>query len=129
MPLISLGNHTNEIILLKPVGPGHAIAHYSNATFLGIRDILVIFLMVTHKCGDVKSTTLVMQCKIKSRRSHLWFQVYHLGDELIDDGEAWHYLGMTLLDCNDHFQLSTDNSTVELGVSCVMYSRIYQTHT
>lgn len=43
-------------------------------------------------------------------------------DELMDDGEAWHYLGMTLLDYNDHFQLSTDDSTVELGVSCLCES-------
>jgi len=142
LPLINLGNHTNQIIPLKPVGPGHAIAHYSNerhagaATFEGIRDILVIFLMVTHTCGDVrKAPRWLCNARLKAAaRTHgskftnedqLICRLLHHRlaiDELMDDGEAWHYLGMTLLDYSNHIQLSTDISTVELGVSCLRES-------
>ena len=142
LPLITRNNHTNEIVPLKPVGPGHAIAHYSNerhagaATFEGIRDILVIFLMVTHRCGDVqKAPRWLCNARLKAaartygstftNEDQLICRLLHHRlaiDELIDDGEAWHYLGMALLDYNDHFQLSTFNSTVELGVSCLRES-------
>jgi len=44
----------NVVVPLKPLGPGHAIAHYSSdrhsgaATYAGVRDILVVFLSVTN---------------------------------------------------------------------------------
>lgn len=162
LPLLSSDNQCNEMHTmqpLKPLGPGHALAHYSNsrhagaATHAGARDILVIFLAAKDKttygpdsiklgkvpcweynariksnarayCSECSSTEEQLICRIEHHRLAI--------DQVIDDGEAWHYLGMAILDYHDHLQQATNEiiqsdvadgkiarAELELAVSCL----------
>jgi tetratricopeptide (TPR) repeat protein len=91
---------------LKPVGPGHAIFHYSHlrhagaGTMKGVRDILVLFLTATRPCGQAPARERA--ARIKTMASKVTgplekASLYRLVLDLVpDDGEAWHYLGTAL---------------------------------
>ncbi|KAL9184548.1 hypothetical protein ACHAXT_012518 [Thalassiosira profunda] len=137
---------------LKPLGPGHALAHFSSdrhagaATSDGVRDILVIFLAAAENhpsssgprtaprwernarlkaaarayCSECTSDALgQLACRILSQRLAI--------DQVPNDGEAWQYLGMALLEYNDLLQAEPSaaratingGGLVELAVSCL----------
>lgn len=133
---------------LKPIGPGHALAHYSSnrhagaSTLLGVRDILVIFLaaaetsqitstqrapsweraarlkntcrLYCHQCfGTSSNKHDEWMCRIQSLRLAI--------DAVPDDGEAWHYLGMTLAECTNHDSCSKAMNVpiLELAIACL----------
>jgi hypothetical protein len=139
---------------LKPLGAGHALAHYSShrhagaATFEGVRDVLVIFIAaaeVAHtkpnqpqsaprweRAARLKSTArpYCQQCFASSdnlldewicRIQHLKLAI----DAVPNDGEAWHYLGMTLAEFTNYKHDSFDealfdvDSVLELAVACL----------
>jgi tetratricopeptide (TPR) repeat protein len=91
---------------LKPVGPGHAIFHYSHlrhagaGTMKGVRDILVLFLTATSPCGQAPARERA--ARIKTMASKVTgplekASLYRLVLDIVpDDGEAWHYLGTAL---------------------------------
>ena len=151
-----------EVYPLKPIGPGHALAHYSNnrhagaATLAGVRDILVIFLAATPKKNLSDDNTnngakmpprWELNARIKSTaRSYcsesfsssdnveeqLLCRILHHRlaiDQVMNDGEAWHYLGMALLDYHHNLQsYKNDNangersdgkSVLDLAISCL----------
>lgn len=135
LPLLSSEHQCDETSIqpLKPIGPGHAIAHFSNsrhagaATYAGVRDILVIFLAATEntskvpgasKPGKVPSWEYNARIKANARthcsecsctEDQLICRIVHHRlaiDKVIHDGEAWQYLGMALLDYHYHLQRS-----------------------
>mmetsp|Transcript_20080 Transcript_20080/g.35703 ORF Transcript_20080/g.35703 Transcript_20080/m.35703 type:complete len:336 (-) Transcript_20080:46-1053(-) len=139
-PMLVQGDSNNNAQPLKPSGPGHAIAHFSSdrhsgaATFSGVRDILVIFLAATEKKTQssintrqrkkaprweynarIKSTarTYCSECSDNIHDQLICRILHHriAIDQVFDDGEAWHYLGMALLDYHGHLQLSVDSVT------------------
>jgi len=139
LPVVQAGIQSEEMQPLKPLGPGHALAHFSNirhagaATYSGVRDILVIFLAATEKkkiqatypsrlrrvprweCNARMKSTARSYCsecsniqdQIKCRILHHRLAI----DQLFDDGEAWHYMGMALMDYHDHLALSSGSSS------------------
>jgi len=131
-PMLQSDNQPTEMQPLKPRGPGHGIAHYSSnrhagaATFAGVRDILVIFLAATEKKMTrkapqweynarikAKARTYCSECSGHNIHCQLMCRILHhrlAVDQVLDDGEAWHYLGMALLDYHHHLQLSTDSA-------------------
>ncbi|KAL3773278.1 hypothetical protein ACHAW5_003441 [Stephanodiscus triporus] len=150
LSLVLSGNYDNEIQPLKPLGPGHAIAHYSKsrhagaATYAGVRDILVIFLAAKEKtqftdanrmwkapCWERNARLKVgarTYCSVLSKEDQMMCRILHHRlaiDQVMDDGEAWHYLGMAILDYNDHLQLSDiarggiTSMEMELAVACL----------
>jgi hypothetical protein len=147
LPLVLLGGHDNEMQPLKPLGPGHAIAHYSNsrhagaATCMGVRDILVIFLAATEKRSQFTDANRTWNAPCWERNARLkaaartYCSEFSIEDQMIcrvlhhrlaidqvlDDGEAWHYLGMALLDYHDHLHGSSVSTNMELklAVSCL----------
>ena len=124
------GGTSKDIHPLKPLGPGHAIAHYSSdrhagsATFGGVRDILVLFVAAAAAAAAGKAPKWEVAARLKSTaRSYcsgaddgdssisssideqLLCRVRHhrLAIEHVpSDGEAWHYLGMALLDYHSY---------------------------
>jgi hypothetical protein len=155
LPMVRSGNidDISRVSPLKPLGPGHGIAHYSAsrhagaATYSGVREILVIFLAATERREIFIDTDGISAprwernarlkaaartyCTISTEEDRIICRVLHHRlaiDQVMDDGEAWHYLGMALLDYHDHLQLSDDNiasygssdmSNVKLAVSCL----------
>ena len=148
LPVVLSGDHDDiEMQPLKPLGPGHAIAHYSNsrhagaATHTGVRDILVIFLAATAKRAQTNASwtwnaprwernarlkaAARTYCSMFTKEDQMICRVLHHRlaiDQVIDDGEAWHYLGMALLDYHDHLQGTSSVSTnmeLKLAVSCL----------
>lgn len=146
---------------LKPLGPGGALAHFSSnrhagaATYEGVRDILVMFLAATEKKPQHVDTNMVPRkaprweynARIKSTARTSCSECYsNIEDQLIcrilhhriaidqvhNDGEAWHYLGMALLDYHGQ-SIANGNSgshdvrntliqgehTLELAISCL----------
>ena len=147
LPLVLSGDHDNVMQPLKPLGPGHAIAHYSNsrhagaATYTGVRDILVIFLAAKAKRAELTDSNRTWNapcwernarlkaaartyCSVFTKEDQLMCRVLHHRlaiDQVMDDGEAWHYLGMALLDYHDHLHGSSVsmNTELKLAVSCL----------
>lgn len=137
-PMVLVGELDDGVCPIKPPGPGHAIVHLSScrhagaATFSGVRDILVMFLAATKKeqhrssgtdsainpvpqweCNArIKSTARAysadccesdldqLLCRIRHHRLAI--------EQVMDDGEAWHYLGMALLDHYNHRKVIND---------------------
>jgi hypothetical protein len=114
---------------LKPLGPGHAIAHYSShrhagsATFEGVRDILVLFVAAAAGRSSGRAPAWEIAARLKSTaRSYcgavdrgdssissidekLLCRVRHhrLAIEHVpNDGESWHYLGMALFEYHNY---------------------------
>ena len=139
-----------ELHPLKPLGQGHALAHSSSArhagaaTVQGVRDILVIFLAATEKntshsaprwerAARMKSTAREYCSKCSSNiHEQVLCRVLHHRlaiHQVFDDGEAWHYLAMALLDLHDNIQLDSNNSNnltpLELAVSCLGEATMY----
>ena len=144
---------------LKPLGPGHAIAHYSSsrhagaATCAGVRDILVIFLAATttakgrdrftdangrtwnaappprwERNARLKAAarTYCSEFATEDDQTIICRVLHHrlAIDQVMDDGEAWHYLGMALLDYHDHLHgtsssVPTTDMELKLAVSCL----------
>ncbi|KAL7473543.1 hypothetical protein ACHAXS_014022 [Conticribra weissflogii] len=126
-----------DISPLKPLGVGHALAHYSSdrhagaATFRGVRDILVIFVAVAAAARE-ESEHDGAASMVTTRRAPTWERaarlkaasrrycskcasiVDHLACRMLHhrlairqvpkDGEAWHYLGMALLELYEALQ-------------------------
>ena len=138
-----------EVQPLKPLGIGHAVAHYSSkrhagaGTSAGVRDILVIFLATNYKqqsnemsmapswelnarlkaaarsyCSDTCYDNIEEQllCRIRHHRLAI--------DQIMTDGEAWHYLGMAVMDYYD-FMLQQQprpeysDDVLDLAISCL----------
>ncbi|KAL3826549.1 hypothetical protein ACHAXA_003613 [Cyclostephanos tholiformis] len=155
LPMVQAGNIDDRSLMqpLKPLGPGHGIAHYSNsrhagaATYSGVREILVIFLAATEKKAQFIENVSISaprwernarlkaaartHCSTSTEYGQIICRLFHHRlaiDQVIDDGEAWHYLGMALLDYHDHLHFSDDktardgrgdSSDVKLAVSCL----------
>ena len=151
LPFVLSGKHDNEIRPLKPLGPGHAIAHYSKsrhagaAIYAGVRDILVIFLAAKEKTQFTDANRMLKApcwernarlkvgartyCSVLYKEDQMVCRILHHRlaiDQVMDDGEAWHYLGMAILDYYDHLQLSDDvardgttSMEMELAVACL----------
>eukprot|EP00581_Thalassiosira_minuscula_P017619 CAMPEP_0183716888 /NCGR_PEP_ID=MMETSP0737-20130205/10640_1 /TAXON_ID=385413 /ORGANISM="Thalassiosira miniscula, Strain CCMP1093" /LENGTH=308 /DNA_ID=CAMNT_0025946215 /DNA_START=170 /DNA_END=1093 /DNA_ORIENTATION=+ len=167
-------NH-DDVSPLKPLGRGHAIAHFSSnrhsgaATVSGVRDILVIFLAATTTTtkeeeqlasdttngnninlnkrkaprweynARIKSTARTYCSKCcgdsdeSSMEDQLICRIFHHRlaiDQVPNDGEAWHYLGMALLDYHNYLQqqqrvadaIQSENNSghvLEIAVSCL----------
>ncbi len=143
------GTSIVDIHPLKPLGPGHALAHYSSdrhagsATVDGVRDILVLFVAAAARrapkwevaarlkstarayCSDdVSSTSSSIDEQLLCRVRHHRLAI----EQVPSDGEAWHYLGMALLDYHTYeFALqeqrgstNTDtDSILRLAISCL----------
>eukprot|EP00978_Attheya_sp_CCMP212_P004359 scaffold9504_cov49-Attheya_sp.AAC.5 len=111
---------------LIPNRKGHAIAHLSSerhagaGTTAGIRYIMVLFLSANfnNSANESVSPRQERSARLKSnarlnceeskwpalcRAAHHWLAV----QSVPTDGEAWHYLGMALLDHHDEHQHST----------------------
>jgi len=94
------------IVPLKPLGSGHALLHFSHhrhagaGTTDGVRDILVLFLTATHYSGHAPSRDRAARIKTMASKVVDPLEkavLYRLVlDQVVDDGEAWHYLGMAL---------------------------------
>ena len=124
---------------LKPLGPGHALAHFSNkrhagaATHAGVRDILVIFLAATEKtntspdaskqgivpCWEynarIKANARTYCSECSSQEEELICRMIHHRlaiDQMINDGEAWHYCGMALLEYHAYRQPPTSDGII-----------------
>ena len=128
---------------LKPIGVGHAIAHLSNerhagvGTTDGLRDILVIFLTASSnssasnvestipnmekaarlktsarkKCNNCDTLEESILCRMMHQRLALQFSPA--------DGEAWHYIGMSL---REHAKTEKDSQALgimQLSISCL----------
>ena len=134
-----VGASNNDIHPLKPHSPGHAIAHYSSsrhagaATFEGVRDILVLFVAAATDgtppkwevaarlksaarvyCSDVNSIDEQLICRVRHHRLAL--------EQMPEDGEAYHYLGMALLDYHQYYldaQGCRNDSLLTLAISCL----------
>lgn len=137
---------------LKPLGPGHAIAHKSSdrhagsATVGGVRDILVLFVAVAAGSrGGAPAWEVNARLKSTARSSSDSLNS-SIGDQLLrrvrhhrlaiqhvpDDGEAWHYLGMALLDYHRYLQYeqeedytTKDSIVLRLAISCLETATIY----
>jgi hypothetical protein len=132
-PTIEIDSSSITPIPLQPVpeplipnGKGHAIAHLSSerhagaGTTAGIRYIIVLFLSAKfnnttdiaprqERAARLKSTAR-RDCEESKwpalcRAMHHWLAV----QSVPTDGEAWHYLGMALLDHHDEYQHSILN--------------------
>jgi tetratricopeptide (TPR) repeat protein len=136
---------------LKPLGPGHAIAHKSSdrhagsATVGGVRDILVLFVAVAAgSSGGAPAWEVNARLKSTARSSSSSDSLNSsIGDQLLrrvrhhrlairhvpNDGEAWHYLGMALLDYhNYHLQYKHQEDytvVLRLSISCLETATIY----
>jgi hypothetical protein len=131
---------------LKPCSPGHGIAHYSSnrhagsATVDGVRDILVFFVAAAAAAGRAPKWEVAARLKSTARSycndsssidEQLLCRVRHhrLAIEHVpSDGEAWHYLGMALLDYHNYEvamqqqQQQNENcdcSFLRLAISCL----------
>mmetsp|Transcript_13158 Transcript_13158/g.21612 ORF Transcript_13158/g.21612 Transcript_13158/m.21612 type:complete len:626 (-) Transcript_13158:115-1992(-) len=153
------GDASNDIRALKPLGPGHAIAHFSSdrhagsATFDGVRDILVLFVAVAAAeaerapkwevaarlkstarayCSDahdddgstMSSIDEQLLCRVRHHRLAI--------KEVPTDGEAWHYLGMALLDYHNYNvamqkqrDCTNNCSILRLAISCLEEATTY----
>ncbi|KAL7448501.1 hypothetical protein ACHAWC_000675, partial [Mediolabrus comicus] len=139
---------------LKPLGPGHAIAHKSSdrhagsATVGGVRDILVLFVAVAAgSSGGAPAWEVNARLKSTARSSSSSDSLNSsIGDQLLrrvrhhrlaiqyvlDDGEAWHYLGMALLDYHNYLQyeqqedyMTKDSIVLRLSISCLETATAY----
>lgn len=139
---------------LKPLGPGHAIAHKSSdrhagsATIDGVRDILVLFVAVAAgSSGGAPAWEVNARLKSTARASSSSDSLNSsIGDQLLrrvrhhrlaiqhvpNDGEAWHYLGMALLDYHNYLQYeqqedytTKDSIVLRLAISCLETATIY----
>eukprot|EP00984_Skeletonema_dohrnii_P032385 scaffold26473_cov138-Skeletonema_dohrnii-CCMP3373.AAC.6 len=144
------GGTSNDIQPLKPLGPGHAIAHYSSdrhagsATFDGVRDILVLFVAAAAAerapkwevaarlkskarsyCSDASSIDEHLLCRVRHHRLAI--------KQVPSDGEAWHYLGMVLLDYHSYEvalqqqqqDCAKNYSILRLAISCLEEATTY----
>ena len=129
---------------LRPLGAGHALAHFSSdrhagaATFQGVRDILVIFIAAVEtvqkdgikysgapkweQSARLKTTarSFCQQCfgsgQVNDTKDELLCRIQHLRlatDAVPTDGEAWHYLGMALMEYTD-----IDKPVLDLAITC-----------
>ena len=118
---------------IKPVGPGHAIAHYGSlrhagsATTGGVRDILVIFISkkcqvlyevdsvinadIDHYCPCCDSDEAQLVCRMMYHRMAI--------DQDTNDDEAWHCLGITLLEYESR---CSQRNALELAVACLEHA-------
>lgn len=126
---------------LKPVGPGHALAHLSSerhagsSTIEGVRDILVMFITATNFDSSVQSPVAprLERCarlKAKARGESQAFEnsadaalcrMVHQRlavDASPGDGEAWHYLGMTLRD----YHSAKGAVEEQLSLDCLLHA-------
>jgi len=148
------GGTSKYIHPLKPYRPGEAIAHYSSdrhagsATFDGVRDILVLFVAAAAAAAGrappkwevaarLKSTAR-SYCNDSSISEQLLCRVRHhrLAIEHVpSDGEAWHYLGMALLDYHNYevamqqqqqqHNCTNNDSILRLAISCLEEATTY----
>ena len=129
---------------LRPLGAGHALAHFSSdrhagaATIQGVRDILVIFIAAAEmvqkdtitssgapkweQSARLKTTarSFCQQCfgseEVNNMQDELLCRIQHLRlatDAAPTDGEAWHYLGMALIEYTD-----IENQILDLAITC-----------
>jgi tetratricopeptide (TPR) repeat protein len=136
---------------IKPLGAGHSLAHYSSdrhagaATFEGVRDILVMFIAAAEtanigsnqpqsaprweRAARLKTTARPYCQKCFASSDNLvdeWLcRIQHLRlaiDAVPYDGEAWHYLGMTLAEYtnynNDSLSRTFDVEILDLAIAC-----------
>mmetsp|Transcript_3065 Transcript_3065/g.6107 ORF Transcript_3065/g.6107 Transcript_3065/m.6107 type:complete len:530 (+) Transcript_3065:2817-4406(+) len=118
---------------IKPVGPGHALAHYGSlrhagsATTSGVRDILVIFISkrgqvlyevdsvinadADHYCPSCDSDESQLVCRMLYHRMAI--------DQDSNDDEAWHCLALTLLEYESR---RSQRNTLELAVACLEHA-------
>jgi hypothetical protein len=130
---------------LKPLGAGHALAHFSSdrhagvATTRGVRDILVIFVAVAEtnqieldqaqtvprweRAARLKTTarSFCQQCITEddNLRDELLCPILHLRLALMavpNDGEAWHYLGMAL---DEFANIDNSSALLDLAIACL----------
>lgn len=142
------------LLPLKPLGPGHAIAHKSSdrhagsATIDGVRDILVLFVAVAAgSSGGAPAWEVNARLKSTARSSSSSDSLNSsIGNQLLrrvrhhrlaiqyvpDDGEAWHYLGMALLDYHNYLQyeqqgdyMTKDSIVLRLSISCLETATTY----
>ncbi|GAX12050.1 hypothetical protein FisN_8Lh150 [Fistulifera solaris] len=115
---------------VKPLGVGHAIAHYSSerhagsATLQGVRDILVIF--VSGNEAAVK-TAMLKQCRSICEAENdddivggTMCRICHqlMAVELSPhDGEAWQYLGSSLMDFST---IPFDQASQKMVLACAL---------
>ncbi|KAL7529161.1 hypothetical protein ACHAWF_002863, partial [Thalassiosira exigua] len=131
LPALTTGRHAadsdpNDVGPLKPLGPGHALAHPSSArhagaaTTGGTRDILVFFLAARatpssprrvprwERGARLKSTAR-SRCSGRSNacEQSMCRALHHrlAVDQVPDDGEAWHYLGRALFEHHQALQI------------------------
>lgn len=120
---------SDELQPLKPLGIGHALAHYSSerhagsATLRGVRDILVIFVSADE--SSVKSAILKQcrsHCEAENANDVVGGLLCRIDHQLMaieitpHDGEAWQYLGNSLMD------LSSIPSWQESQVKLLLYA-------
>ena len=117
----------------KPIGPGHALAHYGSlrhagsATTSGVRDILVIFIAkrgqvlyevdsvinadADHYCPSCDDEESRLVCRMMYHRMAI--------DQDSNDDEAWHCLGITLLEYESR---CSQRNTLGLAVACLEHA-------
>ncbi len=149
------GGNSNVIHPLKPLGPGHALAHKSSdrhagsATFDGVRDILVLFVAAAasrppkwevaarlkstaraycNNANDDSSTRSSIDEQLLCRVRHHRLAI----EQVPNDGEAWHYLGMALLDYHTYEValqqqegFINSDSVLRLAISCLEEAATY----
>lgn len=133
---------------LKPIGPGHAIAHLSSerhagaSTQDGVRDILVIFITATRESSG-KDTSFAPKLERNARlkaaaspKSQKYSeqegqaalcraQYQRLAIESNPgDGEAWQYLGMALRDYSLYCRSSRSNKSLSNQMQIVQQASI-----
>jgi hypothetical protein len=138
---------------LKPVDVGHALLHLSSdrhagaATTQGIREILVIFLTAKkdkvddrippaapdmERSARLKSSSRSFCQSCSSEKKSMLCRVLHYRLAVqyhAIDGEAWHYLGMSLREwykaqLNDNELDSDIGLILEMSLSCLRHAMI-----
>jgi len=143
--------HSKKLKPLLPKGAGHAIFHPSfirhagAATSRGIRDILVIFLTAKRFHQEktyipsfemnarLKAASGLLKQKILRKENveiNFWKKVYYQRlavEAVLNDGEAWHFLGMSLLDLLDNtsFFSNSENMVLDCIITCLETAKKY----
>ena len=122
---------------LKPLGPGHALAHLSSerhagvGTTDGVRDILVLFLTarsnssstpVVEKAARLKTSAREICTQNEALENSILCRIMHHRLALIyvpTDGEAWHYLGTAL---HEYAKVSSSLDIMMLSTSCLEHA-------
>lgn len=124
---------------LKPIGVGHALAHYASerhagsATLRGVRDILVIFVSANEP--SVKSAMLKQCrsiCETENANDAGGGAMCRIRHQLAavkitpQDGEAWHYLGSSLMELSSvsSYQASPQR-LLEFALKCFLTAVLF----